>query len=346
MRHPMAVDPEQARRAMTPGAGGALLVCAYEDDGKCLGILLEGAEMLSDFVWRLPVIQKDRQVIFYCDSPDDATATRVAAEFARRGHTDVRVLAGGVKAWVREGFGLRRPNTILYGHALAALFDTADAAREAVRRVVRLEGSPRITMIESLAATGDADGEAERDPALATVSAETRVRIPGTGTLRVRGASARRLGPSREPDGHRLRDALARGAFTGLPAPDLLALAHGAARGLTGVVVHLAHDGDPAPVDRILRAAGALDLHADRGAGIGSAAGFGPHPPAADDADWRAGFVAALDPAIAGMRWRDLPDELQDRYPEQWKRLSFQSGFASGQAWLQDRFEASRAEPA
>ena len=57
------ISPEDTRAKVR--AGEALLVCSYKDE-KCRDILLEGAMLRSEFEDRVPVVPKDREIIFYC----------------------------------------------------------------------------------------------------------------------------------------------------------------------------------------------------------------------------------------------------------------------------------------
>jgi hypothetical protein len=47
-------------------SGTALLVCAYDDDGKFKNNNLEGAIPLSEFKVRVLDLDKDTKIIFYC----------------------------------------------------------------------------------------------------------------------------------------------------------------------------------------------------------------------------------------------------------------------------------------
>lgn len=47
-------------------SGNALLVCAYDDDGKYARLRLEGSMSLSGFKSAVSGIAKDREIIFYC----------------------------------------------------------------------------------------------------------------------------------------------------------------------------------------------------------------------------------------------------------------------------------------
>ncbi len=62
----MAIDRISVSDALQLGkTGDALLVCSY-NDGRCKGILLEGAILLSQFESQLPSLPKTQQIIFYC----------------------------------------------------------------------------------------------------------------------------------------------------------------------------------------------------------------------------------------------------------------------------------------
>ena len=58
------VSAEEARHDLA--SGRALLVCAYDDDAKCIKMKLEGAITLADLQARAPALPKDTRLIFYC----------------------------------------------------------------------------------------------------------------------------------------------------------------------------------------------------------------------------------------------------------------------------------------
>ena len=58
------VSPEEARENVISGA--SLLVCAYGDDAKFRKYHLEGAISLSEFKVRLPDLDQETQILFYC----------------------------------------------------------------------------------------------------------------------------------------------------------------------------------------------------------------------------------------------------------------------------------------
>ncbi len=47
-------------------SGGALLVCAYDDEAKCNRMKLEGAISMTELRARTASLPKDREIIFYC----------------------------------------------------------------------------------------------------------------------------------------------------------------------------------------------------------------------------------------------------------------------------------------
>ena len=52
---------------------------------------------------RLLELPKDREIIFYCACPNEASAAQVAKRLIELGYTRVRPLAGGLDAWVAAG---------------------------------------------------------------------------------------------------------------------------------------------------------------------------------------------------------------------------------------------------
>jgi hypothetical protein len=58
------ISAQQVRKDVA--AGRALLVCAYDDEGKCQKLRLEGAITLHDVLRRLESVPKSQELIFYC----------------------------------------------------------------------------------------------------------------------------------------------------------------------------------------------------------------------------------------------------------------------------------------
>lgn len=57
------VSPERVREKVQ--SGNALLICAYDDDGKYGKMRLQGSIALREFKSGISEIPKDREIIFY-----------------------------------------------------------------------------------------------------------------------------------------------------------------------------------------------------------------------------------------------------------------------------------------
>ena len=102
MSEPIRISSQEARQSAS--SGGALLVCAYDDDDKFKNSHIEGAISFSEFQSKLPLLAKDQEVIFYCAWPGEASAAGQAGKYIKDGYTNVTVLKGGVAAWKEAGF--------------------------------------------------------------------------------------------------------------------------------------------------------------------------------------------------------------------------------------------------
>jgi hypothetical protein len=58
------MDPVDAREKVV--SGKAILVCGYEGEEKFKTYRLEGAISFEDFQSKLPSLDKNQEVIFYC----------------------------------------------------------------------------------------------------------------------------------------------------------------------------------------------------------------------------------------------------------------------------------------
>lgn len=59
------ISPQDAHKQVT--SGQAILVCAFENEKTCSTMMLERAVTLKEFESRLPGINKDHPIIFYCE---------------------------------------------------------------------------------------------------------------------------------------------------------------------------------------------------------------------------------------------------------------------------------------
>ena len=60
----------------------------------------------KDLDKRLDDLPMDREIVFYCSCPNEASAAAVAKQLIERGYTRVRPLLGGLEAWTDAGYEL------------------------------------------------------------------------------------------------------------------------------------------------------------------------------------------------------------------------------------------------
>ena len=63
----------------------------------------QAAEAAAGLDARLRELPKDRDIVFYCSCPNEASAAQVAKQLIELGYTRVRPLAGGLDAWIAAG---------------------------------------------------------------------------------------------------------------------------------------------------------------------------------------------------------------------------------------------------
>lgn len=64
MKEPVRITSEEVRKKLE--SDEALLVCAYEDDATFKQVQLQGAISFNEFKSKLPLLAKDKEIIFYC----------------------------------------------------------------------------------------------------------------------------------------------------------------------------------------------------------------------------------------------------------------------------------------
>ncbi|HEY6863726.1 MAG TPA: rhodanese-like domain-containing protein [Burkholderiales bacterium] len=71
---------------------------------------IPGARVMSfaDVEYRLADLPRDRDIVFFCSCPNEASAASAAKLLADLGYARVRPLAGGFDAWVAAGYGVER----------------------------------------------------------------------------------------------------------------------------------------------------------------------------------------------------------------------------------------------
>ncbi|HXZ96336.1 MAG TPA: DedA family protein/thiosulfate sulfurtransferase GlpE [Burkholderiales bacterium] len=62
---------------------------------------------------RLEQLPIDREIIFYCTCPNEASAAFVAKKLITLGYTRVRPLQGGLDAWIKAGFEIEHQSGVL-----------------------------------------------------------------------------------------------------------------------------------------------------------------------------------------------------------------------------------------
>jgi rhodanese-related sulfurtransferase len=73
-----------------------------EQDGR----RIPGARVvrLDEIAKRVEEFPIDREVVFYCSCPNEASAAYAARQLIKVGYTRVRPLLGGLDAWVSAGY--------------------------------------------------------------------------------------------------------------------------------------------------------------------------------------------------------------------------------------------------
>jgi len=102
MAEPKRVTPEEIYQRLKSGA--VLLVCAYEDDAKFKKMQLQGAISLNEFKSKLPSLQKEQEIVFYCAWTKEASAAREATKYIDMGFKNAKALLGGIEAWKKAGY--------------------------------------------------------------------------------------------------------------------------------------------------------------------------------------------------------------------------------------------------
>jgi len=102
------IRPEEVKEKLGAGEDLVILDLRHPLDAEIEPRTLPGAVRLSseELEERRHEIPTDRDIVLYCNCPDEATSARAALQLKRHGIGRVRPLAGGFAAWAREGFPL------------------------------------------------------------------------------------------------------------------------------------------------------------------------------------------------------------------------------------------------
>lgn len=88
------ITAQQARHDLQ---SGAMLVNGYDEQARWEETQVDGAVSYPDFKSQLGNLSKDKEVVLYCDCPNDKTAVGRAQELEQQGFHNVKVVEGGFK---------------------------------------------------------------------------------------------------------------------------------------------------------------------------------------------------------------------------------------------------------
>jgi rhodanese-related sulfurtransferase len=96
------VTPEEVRERLEQG-GPVLLVFACTPDYPGVPPI-PGSMDLATFRANATMLDKDVEVLLYCGCPGDRAAREAAARLVDAGFTRVKIMSGGVYAWIHAGY--------------------------------------------------------------------------------------------------------------------------------------------------------------------------------------------------------------------------------------------------
>ena len=103
-----------------------------DQDRRCIPGALEMS--LDEIAARLAELPEDREIVFYCACPNEASAAVAARRLMDRGYSRVRPLRGGLDAWAAAGYEVEQRLGMKERAALSAA-SAAAAAMPSVSRV-------------------------------------------------------------------------------------------------------------------------------------------------------------------------------------------------------------------
>lgn len=106
------LDPGELKRQLD--AGEPVYIVDLRDPMEVEAGTLPGARVLSPLALaeRQIEIPRDRDVVLFCDCPDDASAAQTALRLHKLGIERVRPLRGGVEEWKRLGYPLEAATSV------------------------------------------------------------------------------------------------------------------------------------------------------------------------------------------------------------------------------------------
>ena len=105
------ITPGELRKLMDEGRQPVVIDVRSRTVRDVDGRVIPGALQmdLDEVDRRAPGLPFDREVIFYCSCPNDASAAAAANQLIKLGFTRVRPLKGGIDEWVAAGYEVARP---------------------------------------------------------------------------------------------------------------------------------------------------------------------------------------------------------------------------------------------
>lgn len=111
------ITPEELLHKMQSGEDIAVADLRHPLDFEADRVKVQGALRLlpEELDGRHQEIPRDRDVVLYCNCPNEATSAAVALRLRRLGVTRVRPLAGGFEAWRARGFPIESTDAVEAG---------------------------------------------------------------------------------------------------------------------------------------------------------------------------------------------------------------------------------------
>jgi membrane protein DedA with SNARE-associated domain/rhodanese-related sulfurtransferase len=100
------IEAEALQKELASGDGPLVIDLRNASDYFRSNQILPSARRISptDFNRIARTLPKEKKIVLYCTSPDEATSARLARTLKHTGHTDVAALQGGFDEWVKRGF--------------------------------------------------------------------------------------------------------------------------------------------------------------------------------------------------------------------------------------------------
>ena len=104
------ITSQELRKLMDDGARPAIVDVRSAADRQVDGRYIPGAVAidLGELDTRRGELPGDREIVFYCSCPNEASAAVAAKQLLQIGYARVRPLAGGIDGWIAAGYGIER----------------------------------------------------------------------------------------------------------------------------------------------------------------------------------------------------------------------------------------------